>query len=227
MSVCVRGQWEVSKPDLVRRVWRRKTWLEVTLGKGEKMRKGLPGAFDSKDPPQHQAPNTSSSLPPPHPTLEEKRSRAAVSTTTGIQTTTGPVRRVSGAGCERDSGRERGREWQGSEGWGPGLAAQASLRWGRARGGEQLGGTPPHLPQRGCSTDHRNFKARAIPQGRLTSGPVPTASLTAVNFPKISREDRTIPNIPPFKFLCCKPSPLQMQGSAPPTMEFSCSSAEG
>ena len=50
-----------------------------------------------------------------------------------------------------------------SEGQGGGLVAQASMRWGKGQGGgEQLGGTPPHLPQRGCSTDHRNFKAKAI-----------------------------------------------------------------
>lgn len=61
--VCVRGRWEVSEPDLVRRVWRRKTWLEVTLGKGEKMRKGLPGAFDSKDP--SPAPSSQHLLFPP------------------------------------------------------------------------------------------------------------------------------------------------------------------
>lgn len=62
MCLCVwgGGQWEVSEPSLVGRAWRRKTWLEVTLGKGEKMRKGLPGAFASKDP----LPSTKLPIPP-------------------------------------------------------------------------------------------------------------------------------------------------------------------
>lgn len=84
MCLCVGGgrggQWEVSEPSLVGRAWRRKTWLEVTLGKGEKMRKGLPGAFASKDP--SPAPSSQYLLCPPassHPPFEEKRSQAAVS----------------------------------------------------------------------------------------------------------------------------------------------------
>lgn len=125
-------------------------WLEVTQGKGEKMRKALPGASD-RTPPQHQAPNTSSPLCYPPPRRGKIQGRR-------IQTTTKPARRVSGAGWERDSRRETGREW-GDGRWGPGLwAGGPGLRWGGGHwGGEQLGGTPPHRPRRGRSTDHRNF----------------------------------------------------------------------
>ena len=56
-----------------------------------------------------------------------------------------------------------------SEGQGGGLVAQASMRWGKGQGGgEQLGGTPSCLPQRGHSTDHRNFKANVILKGNLS-----------------------------------------------------------
>ena len=97
-------------------------------GKGEKMRKGLLGAFASKDP--APAPSSQSLLCPPassHPSLEEKRSQAA------CPTTTGPARRVSGAG-RRDSRKERERVVGCSEGQGSGLVAQASMRWGRDKG---------------------------------------------------------------------------------------------
>lgn len=46
-------------------------WLEVTLGKGEKMRKGLPGASGGKDP--SPAPSSQHLLFPPPSPLPPKR----------------------------------------------------------------------------------------------------------------------------------------------------------
>lgn len=51
LCVCVRGWWEVSEPDLIRRAWRRKMWLEVTLGGREKMRRVCLGPLPARTPP--------------------------------------------------------------------------------------------------------------------------------------------------------------------------------
>lgn len=59
---------------------------------------------------QGPLPSTKLPTPPfPSPTRLLKRKDPGLR----IQTTTGPERRVSGAGWERDSRKERGREWQG------------------------------------------------------------------------------------------------------------------
>ena len=88
-----------------------------------------------------------------------------------------------------------------SEGQGGGLVAQASMRWGEGQGGgEQLGGTPPCLPQRGRSTDHRNFKANVIPKGHLSH-----PRLSAVHFPRLPGEavalhdSQVQPSRPPYR----------------------------
>lgn len=71
-------------------------WLEVTLGKGGEDEKGS-GAFASKDP--SLAPGSQHLL---FPARLLKRKHPGLH----IQTTTGPARRVSGAGWERLQERE-------------------------------------------------------------------------------------------------------------------------
>lgn len=102
-------------------------------GEGGEDEKG-PGAFASKDP--SLAPSSQHLLFPP---CLLKRKDPGLH----IQTTTGPARRVSGAGWERLQERETrsGRVFGADHG----LAAQASLRWGGDSGeGSSLEGpTPP------------------------------------------------------------------------------------
>lgn len=104
------------------------------------MKKGLPGAFASKDP--SLAPRSQHFLFPP-PTRILKRKDPGLR----IQTTTGPARRVSGAGWERDSGRERGREW-----------------WGAVRG----------RPWHGCP-GLSEMRERGRREGSSSEGPRPTS----------------------------------------------------
>lgn len=107
------------------------------LGEGGEYKEGS-GAFASKDP---LAPSSQHFLFPPRTRLLKRKIQGCVSKpppdlqeeclVLGRRETPGK-REAESAGC---FGADRG------------LATQASLRWGgRQRGGEQLGGTLPHLP---------------------------------------------------------------------------------
>lgn len=138
--------------------------------------KGLPGAFASKDP--SLAPSSQHLLFPP-PTRPLKRKDPGLR----IQTTTGPARRVSGAGWERDSRRERGREWRGSvrgRPWAgcPGLSEIG--KGGRGEGSSLEGPRPTSLegdaPQTTVISRQRRFERMSHPALPLLPASEPSIS---------------------------------------------------
>lgn len=65
----------------------------------------------------------------------------------------------------------QGRADSGEQGRGGAQASEMGKVGSKGEGSSS--GGPAHLPGKGSSTDHLNFKARGTLKGRLTVGPLP------------------------------------------------------